>query len=36
MSDFVLVIETKRLQVLLEQKIVYTKPYPANILMCLW
>lgn len=35
MGIFVLVIETKYLQFLLEQKIVNTKPYPANILMCL-
>lgn len=35
MGNFVLVIETKYLQFLLEQKIVNTKPYPANILMCL-
>lgn len=32
---FILVIETKYLQFLLEQKIVNTKPYPANVLMCL-
>lgn len=35
MSNFVLVIETKCLQLLLEEKIVNTKPYAANILMCL-
>lgn len=35
MGIFVLVVETKYLQFLLEQKIVNTKPYPANILMCL-
>lgn len=35
MGNFVLVIETKYLQFLLEQKIVNTKPYPANILMWL-
>lgn len=36
MNNFVLIIERKHLQFLLEEKIVNTKPYPANILMYLW
>lgn len=35
-NNFILGIETKCLQFLLAEKIVTTKPYPANILICLW
>lgn len=35
MDNFALVMETKYLQFLLEQKVRNTKPYPEDILICL-